>query len=328
MTSASNRGWAAASLDSASRRVAVGGVDSSSTVIIRATRSTASCRICSAWSACAATVSRVTSAVTKGLPSRSPPTHDPNRTMGGSGRECGSSPPSATSTARWKRGTACTSDWRKTVSTVFTSSAGVGRVIRSVDVRCRMSMSSSIRRRAWARSEGPVSGSSCASRLSAIRRSAEATARRRASVGCAVSTGWIRIRSIRARASGPEAATAGPMSPVSALPPNSPSSRRSERARWRSSARLVRCRCTVSSRAIRSVVSGSSSATSAVDASVSSARQRASSSSVISSRSARPDSTTTCRCRDVRRDRSSSMLAMRSSLGSRGAVSSRSFAPR
>ena len=86
MTSASSRGCAAASLDSASRRAAVGGVDSSSTVIIRATRSTASCRICSAWSAWAATVSRVTSAVTKGFPSRSPPTHEPNRTIGGSGR--------------------------------------------------------------------------------------------------------------------------------------------------------------------------------------------------------------------------------------------------
>ena len=328
MTSASSRGCAAASLERASRSRAVGGVDSSSTVIIRATRSTASWRICRAWSACAATVSRVTSAVTNGLPSRSPPTHDPNRTIGGSGVAPGSSPPSAVSTARWNRGTACTSDCRKTVSTVFTSSAGVGRVIRSVEVRCRMSMSSSIRRRAWARSEGPVSGSSWASRLSAIRRSADATARRRASVGCAVSTGWIRIRSIRARASAPDAATAGPMSPVSALPPNSPSSRRSDLARWRSSARLVRCRCTVSSRAIRSVVSGSSPATSSVEASVSSARQRASSSSVISRRSARPDSTTTCRCRDVRRDRSSSMLAMRCSLRSWRTGSSRAFAPR
>ena len=70
-------------------------------------------------------------------------------------------------------------------------------------------MSSSIRRRACARSEGPEPGSSWMSRWSAIRRSDEATARRRASVGCAVSTGWIRIRSIRRRASAPAARTAG-----------------------------------------------------------------------------------------------------------------------
>ena len=74
---------ASAASDSTSSREA--GVSPSSRVIVRAMRSAESLshrRACSAW---VATAWRVTSAVTNGLPSRSPPTQDPNVTNAGTG---------------------------------------------------------------------------------------------------------------------------------------------------------------------------------------------------------------------------------------------------
>ena len=71
---------------------------------------------------------------------------------------------------------------------------GVMARARSGEVRHSRSISSRSRRRMSACSDAPCRGSSRSVSRSAIRRSAVATARRRASVGCAVSTGCTRSR--------------------------------------------------------------------------------------------------------------------------------------
>ena len=79
MISASSSGWAAAAAASARRRPADGGVVASCRVRARPIRTVAVSSARRMWSAWMVAVSRVTWAVTNGLPSRSAPTQLPKR---------------------------------------------------------------------------------------------------------------------------------------------------------------------------------------------------------------------------------------------------------
>ena len=87
------------------------------------------------------------------------------------------------------RGTTRNSVSSKTDMSARTSSSGCGCVDRSCPVRQRMSISSSSRRIASLRSVDEARGLRAARAGSPTRRIAVTTARRRASVGCAVNTG-------------------------------------------------------------------------------------------------------------------------------------------
>ena len=161
------------------------------------------------WSAWIRRVRSVTSAVTVGLPSRSPPIHVPQRRNAGTrgGRVpvrplSAAGPPRvgrssrAASIARYRRGTSVNSVASKNAIAVRTSSSGEGTTVRRSEVRHTIVISSRSRRRISASSAGVRRGSSSRSSNAAIRRSATSSVRRRASVGCAVRTGEITSRSI------------------------------------------------------------------------------------------------------------------------------------
>ena len=129
-----------------------------------------------------------------------------------------------------------------------TSSTGVGFSARSGAVRQRVSTSCSISR--CSRSVSPIVPSvapaaSYSSSSPARRRIASETARRRASVGCAVTTGWNRIASSRRVAvSAPSSSLSRVNAPgtvsVGACSTGSADRSRSTRTRWCSSTRFTR----------------------------------------------------------------------------------------
>ena len=155
------------------------------------------------------------SAVTSGLPSRSPPIQLPGRrngpTRGGrvpvrplsaaGPRERPGAPSRARSSARYSRGTTVNSVASKKAIAVRTSSSGVGVTMRRSEVRQRRVISSRSRRRTSRSSDGVSRGSSRRSSRSAQRRNATRVVRRRASVGCAVRTGAIDSLPTRASSS-------------------------------------------------------------------------------------------------------------------------------
>ncbi len=105
-----------------------GGVVAASSVSPRPMRCAVRSRPSSTCSLAIAAALRVTDAVTNGLPSRSPPTHEPMRT---NGRTIGARPPaagpcSASSTRRYTCGTAVYSVSSNTAMTARTSSVGDG----------------------------------------------------------------------------------------------------------------------------------------------------------------------------------------------------------
>ena len=151
----------------------------------------------------------VISPVTPGLPSRSPPIHDPSRST--AGRAAGGSRsgrlsraaergvrPSTRGPARGRgaleAGPTVNSVSSKNAIAERTSSSGVGATERTSDVCHSRLISSRSRRRRSASSAGVRRGSSSWSSRRRIRRSATSSVRRRASVGCAVSTGPTRAR--------------------------------------------------------------------------------------------------------------------------------------
>ena len=146
---------------------------------------------CSAWMVAA---SRVTRAVTNGFPSRSAPTQLPKRRKAGTrvGTAPLSRPATAWSIDRYSVGTTRNRVSSNAVITVRTSSIGSMALTRSCEVRHSTSICSCSSRRVSARSVAAARGSSSASTSSEIRRSEATTARRRASVGCAVKTGCTR----------------------------------------------------------------------------------------------------------------------------------------
>ena len=151
--------------------------------------------------------SRVVTAVTFGFPSRSPPIQLPHRMVGiwCGGREplspsAGSSCRSASSTPRSSRGAR-----RKIVSSKWTmaertSSSGVTERVRMLPMRQRFVTSSRSLRTQSAASAGSTAADRRSSRMRILPRSA-ISVRRRASVGCAVSTGWNRSPATLARIS-------------------------------------------------------------------------------------------------------------------------------
>ena len=173
--------------------------------------------------------------------------------------------------------------------TVRTSSIGSMALTRSCEVRHSRSMFSRSPRRASPRSAAPVRGSSRIVSSSLMRRSTATTARRRASVGCAVSTRCTRRESSRSsRCPGPVSR----LSSVTAAASDSrtgsgpPSRSRSSRMRWCSSARLVRWKYTVKARATCSARSRSQEPTRAAIASpAGSARRSWSRASITACRS-------------------------------------------
>ena len=201
----------------------------------------------------------VISAVTPGLPSRSPPIHDPGcrngPTRGGrvpvrpvsaagpSARPAGGS--SAASSARYSRGMTVNRVASKKAIAVRTSSSGVGRTRRRSDVRHSSVISSRRRRRTSRSSDGVRRGSSSRARSIAQRPSATSAVRRRASVGCAVSTGPIERRPMSAsscssvRPRRRRLATAWPTESSSTPSRAARSRRRNARTRPRASARLT-----------------------------------------------------------------------------------------
>ena len=197
----------------------------------------------STWSAWIVAVSRVTCAVTNGLPSRSAPTQLPNRRKAGTGDPAPAAPATARSSSRYTAGTTRNSVSSNAVITVRTSSMGSIALTRSCEVRHSRSTSSRSLRRASSRSVAAVRWSSSTSSSPLIRRSAATTARRRASVGCAVSTRCTRSdASSSRRCSGPASrlisATAAASDSRTGSWPVSRSRRL--RMRWCSSARLAR----------------------------------------------------------------------------------------
>src|SRR6266511_1350734 len=124
----------------------------------------------------------VTSAVTLGLPSRSPPTQVPQRRQDGNAgaRTPDPSPLRARSSSRYSSGTRRNRVSSKADMTVRTSSSGVGCWRRSWEVRHRAVVSSNRRRRASASSEAnrPTTRSSWAGRSALVRSSIAAWRRR------------------------------------------------------------------------------------------------------------------------------------------------------
>ena len=158
-------------------------------------RSATASRARSVWSAWIRSASRVVTAVTFGFPSRSPPIQLPQRSFGiwCGGREplspsLGSSCRSASSIPRRSRGAR-----RKIVPSKWTiadrtSSSGVTRRVRMLPVRQRLVNSSRSRRTQRAASAGSTAVERRSNRMRILPRRATSV-RRRASVGCAVSTG-------------------------------------------------------------------------------------------------------------------------------------------
>ena len=144
----------------------------------------------------------VISAVTFGLPSRSPPIHEPSRA---NARTAGAVVPAASASSqssrrRYTSGRVSASVDSKTLSTVRTSSRTVGLASRSGAVRHSVSISPSSLRSFSASDMPPTLRESRSATSSAIRRIEAETARRRASVGCAVRTGRNSISASRWRA--------------------------------------------------------------------------------------------------------------------------------
>ncbi len=226
------------------RRARLGGVVASSTVSERPMRVVAFSSASSTCSAWMAMVSSVTFAVTEGLPSRSPPTQLPNLRNDAAHPRSGSSDEKiARSNSRQTSGTMLNSVSSKTAISALTSSSGCSSVDRSCPVRQRMSISSSSRRVESLRSVAEADSSFTRSSWTATRLIAVTTARRRASVGCAVNTGftlsffsiWSKPRPCVSRrtsfmvAASDSGSGSGPWSRS-----------RSARTRWCSSARFAR----------------------------------------------------------------------------------------
>ena len=141
----------------------------------------------SAWSAWMRIASRVVSALTFGLPSRSPPIHVPQRSAGsgrGARRPDGavafSRRPSASSRLRSSRGTSRKIVPSKCTSAERTSSRAVTRRVRMPPMRQRLVISSRRRRSTSAAKVPPSARRSSSVRM---RLSAAISVRRRASVG-------------------------------------------------------------------------------------------------------------------------------------------------
>ena len=99
------------------------------------------------------------------------------------------------SISRYTAGSVVKIVWSNNASTARTSSSGSGRCRRIGSVRQRPAISSRMRRRTSCSSEAPSGRSSNCSRSEPIRHRCSTTARRFASVGCAVNTGVIRMSS-------------------------------------------------------------------------------------------------------------------------------------
>ena len=206
------------------------------------------------------TVRAVISAVTPGLPSRSPPIQLPGRrnapTRGGrvpvrpeSDAGAGERPVGgsrAASSARYSRGMTVNSVASKNAIAVRTSSSGVGLTTRRSDVRHSSVISSRRRRRTSRSSDGVRRGSSSRASRTAQRPSATSVVRRRASVGWAVKTGATTSRATSASSSAsvlpsrrnPATASATESSRTPSRAARS--RRRNVRTRPRASARLTR----------------------------------------------------------------------------------------
>ncbi len=160
----------------------------------------------------------------------------PRRDAGGS---------TAASSARYSLVTTVNSVASKNAIAVRASSSGDGDTARRSDVRHRSVISSRSRRRTSRSSDGVRRGSSSRSRSVAQRRRATSAVRRRASVGCAVSTSVIERRPSNASSS----ASVRPVrrsSPIASATESSRtpsraarSRRRSARTRPRASTRLT-----------------------------------------------------------------------------------------
>ena len=222
-----------------------GGVVVESTVSARPMRVAAASsarRMCSAW---ISMVAVATAAVTTGLPSRSPPIQLPIRMKRGAwgARVPVASPASARSSDRISSGRMRNSVSSNTAMNERTSSSGWICVVRICAVRHSESTSSTSLRSDSRRSESAILGSSRRSSCSPARRIAVTIARRLASVGCAVNTGWISILVTRScNRFGPSLLRSWPT--VAAIDSGTGSEPRSRsritRARWCSSARLAR----------------------------------------------------------------------------------------
>ena len=166
-----------------------------SSVRLRPTHAVRSRSASSTWTRYFSDTSRLTFAVTLGLPSRSEPIQLPGWKNAGQtgGTVPALSPSSQSSKRRYTSGTVSNSVLSKIEMTVSASWTGVGFLMAMGLVRSRASISCSMRRSFSARSVGPRYGR-CSSR-SAMRRILPSVALRRASVGCAVNTGWNSRRS-------------------------------------------------------------------------------------------------------------------------------------
>ena len=174
----------------------VAGVSRSEAVIDLAMRRASDSRPSRTCSAAISTARRVTSAVTRGLPSRSPPTHVPHRRNGRSNAGARAPEPgaSARSISRATIGNTSKIVWSNSAISARTSSSGSGRRARTWPVR-HSAVTSSIRRRSTSvRSLVDSCAPSSRSTSAPIRHRVSTIARRRASVGCAVRTGTISSR--------------------------------------------------------------------------------------------------------------------------------------
>ncbi|MNH01404.1 hypothetical protein D3C79_606240 [compost metagenome] len=147
--------------------------------------------------------SRVTAAVTLGLPSRSPPIHEAKRIgAASSGRRRPVASSRALSTLRKWLGMACHSECSITAKPHLASSTGVGRVRRISSVCQASAISRRRRSRTCSRSPGVRSRWSWAASWPAMASYFWIRVRRATSVGCAVSTSWMSsLANCRARAS-------------------------------------------------------------------------------------------------------------------------------
>ncbi|VFT46293.1 Uncharacterised protein [Pseudomonas aeruginosa] len=206
--------------------------------------------------------SRVTLAVTLGLPSRSPPIQDAKRSGAAvSGRRSPVLRRSTSSTCRRTFGKACQRECSITAKPHFASSTGVGRTLRISSV-CQASATSRCRR-CWMRlrSSGSRSAWSLAASCAVIASYFWISVRRATSVGWAVSTSSISSPASW-RASCPGACPASLRRPSSSsstrFSKGSGSFGRRRRIRWYCSAILARLRNWLKARATGSSSSSSS----------------------------------------------------------------------
>ncbi len=184
------------------------------------------------WSWAMPAAASVTSAVTAGLPSRSPPTQVAHRKR------------TSLPAVRATRGNVVKIVRSNSAIVARTSSSGVGAARRTGSVSHRLVISSARRRSRSSRTRPAHRGSSSPSSRSPIRQRCSTTARRFASVGCAVRTSVT--------------STGCPIG-VGTCPPGEPPRR--SRTRCRSSATLTNWKNAVNARATDNASAGGMSAT-------------------------------------------------------------------